>query len=76
MDIVIKFRLVQHYLSGEDTQILTIKELQDWSAQHSYDFNVVKQQNNVLVLEGVLRERKKPILCFQIVESDDQCKLV
>lgn len=27
-------------------------------------------------MEGILRERKKPVVCFQIVESDDQCKLV
>jgi hypothetical protein len=42
MDIVIKFRLVQHYLSGEDTQIMTMKELQDWSARQNYDFQIVK----------------------------------
>lgn len=41
----------------------------------NFDMAQVKIQNMQLVNEGILRERKKPFLFFQIVDNEDQTLL-
>ena len=70
-DYSIKVNLVRHYLSAPTNQILTPKELNEWCALHKLDFAHVKTLNADLVACGILRERKKPQVFFQIY--DDGC---
>ena len=69
MEYIIKFKLIDHYLKSDQNQILTIKELQEWALHEGYDNTQVKIMNMQLVYDGILRERKKPFLFYQIIDS-------
>lgn len=71
MEFAVKFKLIDYYLSSIQTQILTPKDILEWAHQHSFDPSVAKAINQQLVGEGILRERKKPFLFYQIVDSTD-----
>ncbi len=43
-----------------------MKELQEFAVANNYDCARVKQQNQQLVGEGLVKERKKPIAHFQV----------
>jgi hypothetical protein len=66
----IKYLLLKHYLGQSDcSQIQTVKDLQDFATQHSFDFAKVKACNLTLLHRGLIKERKKPILYYQVVRE-------
>ena len=69
-DAVLKLKLVQFYIEGTETPgggLATMKEVQDWGHNcFGIDRNKVKQINQQLVNDGLLKERKKPVQYFQI----------
>ena len=67
---MLKLKLVQFYIEGTETPgmgLATLKEIQDW-AQTSLgvDRNKIKQMNQQLINEGLVREKKKPTPYFQM----------
>ena len=69
-DSALKLKLVQFYIEGTETPgagLATMKEIQDWAQTCcNVDRNKIKQINQQLVNDGLLKEKKKPVQYFQM----------